>query len=309
METKKVAKKSYSFKSVFTSFIIFLLIFLMVRSCFSSDEPTRVYTLSKVSGKLVSANYLIDLNLLDSNENIISSKNKNLYKGYSARIIMFENDDWYSLKYDFNELDGENLECCILDTTIKLGQQKFNKNTLKLNIPKKGSITIASQVFVAYQLIDPKGKIIGSGNVDYDDFQFTVEQEKSSDYDITLYKKAIVVSDGELSRAFLDNEISADEKYKGKLIEVTGRIDDLGKSKYGDIQYILHGSSGGGGIQCVLAEINNKEHKEKYVNLKNGQVVTIRGYVQGLIGGVTDLEKALGKTKGDNIFLEKCIVK
>jgi hypothetical protein len=176
---------------------------------------------------------------------------------------MFENDDWYSLKYDFNELDGENLECCILDTTIKLGQQKFNKNTLKLNIPKKGSITIASQVFVAYQLIDPNGKIIGSGNVDYDDFQFTVEQEKSSDYDITLYKKAIVVSDGELSRAFLDNEISADEKYKGKLIEVTGRIDDLGKSKYGDIQYILHGSSGGGGIQCVLAEINNKEKLRK----------------------------------------------
>lgn len=309
MENKPEVKKSYSFKSILTTTIIFLVLFSLIRSCFSSDEPTKVYTLSKVSGKLVDANYLIDLNLLDSNENIITSKNKKLYNGYSARIIMFENDSWYSLKYNFKELEEKNLESCILDTTIKLGQQKFNKNNLKLKLPKKESINLSNEVFVAYQLIDPKGTIIGSGNVDYDEFQFTVDQEKSSDYEITLNKKAIIVSDGELSKAFSENEISADEKYKGKLVEVTGRIDDFGKSSYGDIQYILHGSSFGGGIQCVLGEINNKEHKERYIDLKNGQVVTIRGYVQGLIGGVSDLEKALGKTKGDNVFLEKCIVK
>lgn len=309
MENKPEVKKSYSFKGILTTTVIFLVLFSMIRSCFSSDEPTRVYTLSKVSGKLVDNNYLVELNLLDSNENMILLDDKKLYKGYSARILMFENDSWYGFEYDFKELKDKNLKSCILDTTVKLQNIKIKRNIMVLTLPKKERINSSRIAWFAYQLIDRKGKIIGEGNADYSDFKFVVDQEKSSDYDITLYKKAILVSDGELSRAFSENEISADEKYKGKLVEVSGRIDDFGKSSYGDIQYILHGSSFGGGIQCVLDFTNDKKHKEKYLKLKKGQTVTIRGYVQGLIGGVSDLEKALGKTKGDNVFLEKCIVK
>lgn len=309
-KNKSTQEKPKSFSKSFIRALIFgLLVFWIVRSCFSEDEPTKVYTLAKVSGKLVDGNYVVDINLLDSNENIIILEDKKLYKGYSARILMFENDSWYGFDYEFKELNDKNLKSCILDTTIKLQNVKTKRNLMVFTLPKNEKINRSSTAWFAYQLIDPKGKIIGEGNADYSEFKFEIDQEKSSDYDITLNKKAIIVSDGELSRAFSENEISADEKYKGKLVEVTGRIDDFGKSSYGDIQYILHGSSYGGGIQCVLGEINNKEHKERYINLKNGQIVTIRGYVQGLIGGVTDLEKALGKTKGDNVFLENCIVK
>lgn len=307
---KSTAKKPKSFgKSLVQGLIFGLLGIWLVKSCFPKDEPTKVYTISKVSAKLVDSKYTVNINLLDSNENIIRLKDKELYNGYSARILMFENDDWYGFKYDFKELNDKNLKSCILDTTIKLQNVKNKKNTLILNLPKKEAINRSGTAWFAYQLINSKGKIIGEGNADYSDFYFGVDQEKSSDYDITLYANALKVSDGELSRAFAENEIAADEKYKGKLVEVTGRIDDFGKSSYGEIQYILHGSSYGGGIQCVLTEVNNKAHKEKYIGLKNGQIVTIRGYVEGLIGEATELEKAFGKTKGDNVFLEKCIIK
>jgi hypothetical protein len=309
-QNKNTKENPKSFGKGFITTLIFgLIVFWLVRSCFSKDEPTKVYTLAKVSGKLVDGNYVIDINLLDSNENMIILDDKKLYKGYSARILMFENDSWYGFDYDFKELNDKNLKSCILDTTVKLQNVKIKRNSMVLTLPKKEKINRSSTAWFAYQLIDPKGKIIGEGNADYSDFKFEVDQEKSSDYEITLNANALKVSDGELSRAFAENEIAADEKYKGRLVEVTGRIDDFGKSSYGDIQYILHGSSGGGGIQCVLCEVNNKDHKEKYIGLKNGQTVTIRGYVQGLVGEATDLEKAFGKTKGDNVFLEKCIIK
>lgn len=307
---KSTTKKPKSFgKSLVQGLILGLLAIWLVKSCFPKDEPTKVYTLSKVSAKLVDSCYIVNINLLDSNENIIALKNKDLYNGYSARILMFENDDWYGFEYDFKELNDENLKSCILDTTIKLQNVTSKSNTLQVKLPKKEKINRASIAWIAYQLIDSKGKVIGEGNADYNDFYFGVDQEKSSDYEITLNAAALKVSDSELSRAFAENEIAADEKYKGKLVEVTGRIDDFGKSSYGEIQYILHGSSYGGGIQCVLTEVNNKAHKEKYIGLKNGQIVTIRGYVEGLIGEATELEKAFGKTKGDNVFLEKCIIK
>lgn len=303
-------------KSVIRSVFLGLLVFWLVKSCFSNDQPTRVFTLSKVSANFVDNRYLVKINLLDSNENVIALKDKALYKGYSARILLFESENMnvsedlfgFEFKYKFKELNDKNLKSCILDTTIKLQNLKNKKNTLLLNLPKKEKINSTDIAWIAYQLIDSKGKIIGEGNADYGDYYFSVDQEKSSDYKITQYANALKVSDSELSRAFAENEIAADEKYKGRLVEVTGKIDDFGKSSYGDIYYVLHGSSYGGGIQCVLFEVDNKEHKEKYIGLKNGQFVTIRGYVQGLIGKVSDLEKALGKTKGDNVFLEKCII-
>ena len=313
MENKPEVKKSYSFKGILTTTVIFLILFSMIRSCFSSDSKKdekhkTLYRFGLENGKNINNQYIIKLNLLDINENIILPKEKNLYSGYTAKIQLFENDDWYSFKYDFKQIGEEGLDNCIIDTSIQLKQQSFTGNSIKLILNKNG-INTADNVFLAFKILDPKGNVIGEGKEDYNDFSFEIDQIKASDYDITLNGNALVVSDAELSRSFTENEISADEMYKGKLVEVSGRIDDFGKSSYGDIQYILHGSSFGGGIQCVLDFTNDKKHKEKYLKLKKGQTVTIRGYVQGLIGGVSDLEKALGKTKGDNVFLEKCIVK
>ncbi len=291
-QEKKTDNSPKSFgKSFITALIFGLIGFWLVRSCFSSDDPTRVFTLTKESGKLVGQNYELSLNLLDSNENKIDLKNKDLIKGYSARIFLFENDSWYDFKYAFNELENKNLTSCILDTTIQLDKQIFKKNLMKLNLPKKGNLNFSDEVYVAYQLIDPKGNIIGKGNADYDDFSFSIDQKKSSDYDITLFKEAIVVSDAKLARDYLESEISADEKYKNKLVEVSGRIDDLGKS-FGSINYVLHGFELG--VECQLTNTDLKAHKDKYINLKRGDFVTIRGYV------------SFAK---QNVFLEKCIVK
>ena len=291
-QNKNKQEKPKSFGKSFIRALIFgLLVFWIVRSCFSKDEPTKVYTLAKVSGKLVDGNYVIDINLLDSNENMIILDDKKLYKGYSARILMFENDSWYGFDYDFKELNDKNLKSCILDTTVKLQNVKIKRNSMVLTLPKKEKINRSSTAWFAYQLIDPKGKIIGEGNADYSDFKFEVDQEKSSDYEITLLKDALVVKDAKLANDYIQSEISAEEKYSDKLVEVSGRIDDLGKS-LGKIYYVLHGD--GLGIECYLVSPDVKEHKDKYINLKRGDYVTIRGYVVGA---------------SENVLLENCIVK
>jgi hypothetical protein len=291
-QNKNKQEKPKSFGKSFIRALIFgLLVFWIVRSCFSKDEPTKVYTLAKVSGKLVDGNYVININLLDSNENMIILDDKKLYKGYSARIFMFENDSWYGFDYDFKELNDKNLKSCILDTTVKLQNVKIKRNSMVLTLPKKEKINRSSTAWFAYQLIDPKGKIIGEGNADYSDFKFEIDQEKSSDYEITLLKDALVVKDAKLSNDYIESEISAEEKYKDKLVEVSGRIDDLGKS-LGKIYYVLHGD--GLGIECYLVSPEVKEHKDKYINLKRGDYVTIRGYVVGA---------------SENVLLENCIVK
>lgn len=42
-------------------------------------------------------------------------------------------------------------------------------------------------------------------------------------------EKPIVISAVDLWNAYDENEVSADQKYKGKQLEVTGSIDDIGK--------------------------------------------------------------------------------
>ena len=85
-----------------------------------------------------------------------------------------------------------------------------------------------------------------------------------------------------LVREYSNNEVAADEKYKGKLLVVSGVIDKIGKD-IADAMYVE--LKGGGefelrGVQCYCDDSHTLS------GLSNGQWVKIRGTCDGLMMNV-----------------------
>jgi hypothetical protein len=81
------------------------------------------------------------------------------------------------------------------------------------------------------------------------------------------------------------NQIGADQKYKDKLIEVTGKVASIGKVPLAGY-YIDLASSGEGelGIKCFLDK-DDMASEEKAAKLKEGDQVTLAGRCEGKAGG------------------------
>lgn len=88
----------------------------------------------------------------------------------------------------------------------------------------------------------------------------------------------------QLVEIYTDNEISADSRFKGKGIQVTGTIASIGKDIM-DSPYITVGSGAEHEfrtVQCMLA----KKSVAAAANLSKGDQVTVRGTVRGLMMNV-----------------------
>lgn len=83
--------------------------------------------------------------------------------------------------------------------------------------------------------------------------------------------KPIVVSSKQLFIDYDDNEIAADEKYKGNTIEVSGKVTDIGKDMFDNLQLSLQGKSQ---FMSVMATLEDSQ-KSKASKLKKGQKVTL----------------------------------
>ena len=82
------------------------------------------------------------------------------------------------------------------------------------------------------------------------------------------------------------NQIGADQKYKDKLIQITGKVSGIGKLPLAGY-YIDIGSPPEGelaGIKCILDK-DSKEAEEKAGKLKEGDTVTIAGRCEGKAAG------------------------
>lgn len=80
------------------------------------------------------------------------------------------------------------------------------------------------------------------------------------------------------------NEVSADEKYKGKTLDVQGRVETIGKDIV-DSMYVtldINKPMSIGNVQCMF----DGGHKAELTQLKKGQKVTLRGEVSGKMGNV-----------------------
>lgn len=105
---------------------------------------------------------------------------------------------------------------------------------------------------------------------------------------------AHVVAASQLIGEYADNEVKADGKYKGKVVVVTGRVQDIGKDVMDDVYIVLGGTGFLDGVQCSFTP---SEHA-MVAELDKGQTVTVKGEVSGLFGNV-HVEKCSLVADGD----------
>lgn len=82
------------------------------------------------------------------------------------------------------------------------------------------------------------------------------------------------------------NEVAADSKYKGKVIIVTGAIQDIGKDILDQAYIVIGGQGFLDGVQCSFAESQNSV----IAQLSKGMSVKVKGKVNGKMGNI-QLEK------------------
>lgn len=96
-------------------------------------------------------------------------------------------------------------------------------------------------------------------------------------------KPAIKVSAITLATAYKDNEVAADAKYKGQIVEVTGIVDTIGKDIL-DTPYITLGTTQYSfeNIQCMFS----KSDEAQLATVTKGKSITLRGEVSGKLVNV-----------------------
>jgi hypothetical protein len=92
------------------------------------------------------------------------------------------------------------------------------------------------------------------------------------------------ISSHQLYSQYEANEVEADNRYKGKIVAVSGTIGDIGKDLM-DQAYVLLSSgdpTGMFGVQCFFDE----SEESSFSSIRSGQQVTIKGQVEGKFGNV-----------------------
>lgn len=102
--------------------------------------------------------------------------------------------------------------------------------------------------------------------------------DEASTEEVKNAKPAFTITAQELFKEYESNEVSADTKYKEKVVQVSGTVSDIGKDIL-DNPYVVVGSFGdlGLGVQCTFAESQNATISE----LKKGDAVSIKGTCNG----------------------------
>lgn len=91
---------------------------------------------------------------------------------------------------------------------------------------------------------------------------------------------AIQITAADLLAAYEENQVNADNQYKGKLLEVTGVIDDIGKDILDDV-YITVNDGDEYSFTSVQCFFKDKGEIEKVTGLKSGSEITIIGKCDG----------------------------
>ena len=90
---------------------------------------------------------------------------------------------------------------------------------------------------------------------------------------------AIKITARALSQEYQANEVAADGKYKGKMLEVTGKVEAIGKDILDDPYVALAGADLLATVQFGFTKADN----EQLAQLSKGRTITIRGECRGLI--------------------------
>lgn len=177
-----------------------------------------------------------------------------------------------------------------------------NGNTYK--VPFDYNLSIVNAVFNPddKEALDEVGKAFKDGyfnwteqnpknkNYRYPQFRFKenfiayLKQNYPDSKYIPNYNYAMSAS--ELYNAYNENEVSADEQYKGKSIAVTGVIEEIGKDILDEPYIILSGQGFLSDIQCYVP-------KELATKTNKGERITLVGICDG-------------RVLGANVIMKKC---
>jgi hypothetical protein len=117
-----------------------------------------------------------------------------------------------------------------------------------------------------------------------DDKENKKEQKKVESTEATFEGSAEA-----LFRAYDENEIEADIQYKGKVLEISGKIDSIGKDIMDEPYVTLRVGRTFGSVQCMFS----KSSSQQLVRLRKGQAVVLKGRCAG---------------KMVNVILRGCVV-
>ena len=101
----------------------------------------------------------------------------------------------------------------------------------------------------------------------------------------------IVITSVDLLKAYDENVVAADNAYKGKVLDVTGTVGNIGKDVMDRVYVTLKGEDVNAliSVQCFFAE----DDPAGVADLKTGDVVTITGICEGDNLNVTMKDSAL----------------
>lgn len=148
-------------------------------------------------------------------------------------------------------------------------------------------IGIALVALIAIGIIfgENKGKAPATASHDASGAQQTAQQEVPAA--VPAKEPAIKVSAKKLFQAYDDNEAAADDEYKGKLLEVEGRIASIDKDAFNNTIVWLRAKDD---FNRVMAKLSDEE-APKAKALKKGQTVTVSCQGSSRIIGNPTLER------------------
>jgi len=114
--------------------------------------------------------------------------------------------------------------------------------------------------------------LLAAGSIDTDSDTKTVQSQAPS----------YTLSADQLYYDYNANEISADTKYKGKVVVVSGTVQNIGKDILGSAYIVIGGKGFLDGAQCTFT----KAEESSVAHLGKGQRVSVKGEVSGKMGHV-----------------------
>jgi len=97
-------------------------------------------------------------------------------------------------------------------------------------------------------------------------------------------KPVATLTSDELIAEYQKNEVGADQKYKDKLIEVTGKVAEIKKDLFGRY-FVGLGTAHEGEMFDVMCYLDPSSEADAG-KLQKGETATIKGLCQGRTGGI-----------------------
>jgi hypothetical protein len=111
---------------------------------------------------------------------------------------------------------------------------------------------------------------------------FGSDNQKSNGTEISTKEPSFTVSANKLYSDYKSNGVSADVKYKGKVIKVIGVVNNIDRDLMDNIYVTLKGDKYFGDIQCFFSE----DYVGKASKLYKGKRITVKGICDGKLMNV-----------------------